>query len=123
MEKLLRDIPQISRIIENFKGKYPEELIKRAAREITELYRREILEGRRRSVDWIYRDVERRIEELLSSSLKRVINATGVVINTNLGRAPLGDEVAEFVENIAKGYSNLEYDLCTGRRGKQELPP
>ena len=119
MEKLLRNIPQVSRIIESFKGRYPEELVKRAAREITELYRDEILEGRRSSVEGIYRDVERRIKELLSPSLRRVVNATGVVINTNLGRAPLSDEVAEFVENIAKGYSNLEYDLCAGRRGSR----
>ncbi len=53
--------------------------------------------------------VRRNIEELRAPSLKRVINATGVVLHTNLGRAPGAD-----------GYSNLEYDLAQGRRGKRD---
>ena len=54
------------------------------------------------------------VESLLQPSLRRVINATGVVLHTNLGRAPLGNSPA------ATGYSNLEYDLETGRRGKRD---
>lgn len=59
--------------------------------------------------------VQRRILNLLSPSLRRVINATGVILHTNLGRAPLDDF------RPTTGYSNLEYDLCAGKRGKRDM--
>ena len=58
--------------------------------------------------------MESRLEALKTSSLRRVINATGIVLHTNLGRAPLPP-----IESI-EGYSNLEYDLASGRRGKRD---
>ena len=54
-------------------------------------------------------------------SLRPVINATGVVIHTNLGRAPIADAAIERVAAIAKGYSNLEYDLAEGERGSRTV--
>src|SRR5688572_2517698 len=54
-------------------------------------------------------------------SLRPVINATGVVIHTNLGRAPLAGAAIERVASIARGYSNLEYDLGTGTRGSRTV--
>ena len=54
-------------------------------------------------------------------SLRPVINATGVVIHTNLGRAPLADAAIERIAAIARGYSNLEYDLEHGRRGSRTV--
>ncbi len=119
MDRLLKEIPQISKIINTFRKKYPEEYIKRAGREITQRYRKEIREGKRTSVEGIYEDIERRIRELQGTNLKKVINATGIVINTNLGRAPLSKEVLEFIEKIAGGYSNLEFDLESGDRGSR----
>jgi L-seryl-tRNA(Ser) seleniumtransferase len=52
-------------------------------------------------------------------TLRRVINATGIPLHTNLGRAPLGASARQALEEIAAGYSNLEYDLATGRRGSR----
>jgi len=68
----------------------------------------------------VFEDVEKRIKELMGTNLRRVVNATGVVVNTNLGRAPLHPEVASFMEHIATGYSNLEYDLTEGERSRRE---
>src|ERR1700693_6026971 len=51
--------------------------------------------------------------------IQPVINATGVVVHTNLGRSPLGIRVAETLSTIACNYNNLEYDLATGERGRR----
>ena len=58
-------------------------------------------------------------EELARPGLGRVVNATGVVLHTNLGRAPLSRRAVEAVTDTAEGYSNLEYDLSTGKRGSR----
>ena len=58
-------------------------------------------------------------EELARPGLRRVVNATGVALHTNLGRAPLSRRAAEAVVQAAEGYSNLEYDLSAGRRGNR----
>jgi L-seryl-tRNA(Ser) seleniumtransferase len=63
----------------------------------------------------------RRLEAALRPSLVRVINATGVVIHTNLGRAPLAHAAVDRVAAVATGYSNLEYDLAAGRRGHRDI--
>ena len=52
-------------------------------------------------------------------SLRRAINATGIIIHTNLGRAPLATEAIEAMEAVARGYSNLEIDLGSGKRGSR----
>src|SRR5690606_27024839 len=66
---------------------------------------------------------ERRLEEAFlrarQNTLIPVINATGVILHTNLGRAPLSEEALEAVRRVSMGYSNLEYDLAQGRRGSR----
>lgn len=61
------------------------------------------------------------VERMLAHSLQPVINATGVILHTNLGRAPLHSGVAEEFRNTATRYSNLEYDLEAGARGKRDV--
>jgi len=58
-------------------------------------------------------------ERLADRSLRRVINATGVVLHTNLGRAPLAPAAIDALVDVARGYSNLEYDLAAGGRGSR----
>lgn len=62
----------------------------------------------------------RRVEDVVRAEPRRVINATGVVIHTNLGRAPLSRAAMVAVEEAALGYSNLEFDLESGRRGSRQ---
>ncbi len=57
-----------------------------------------------------------------ASSTRAVLNATGVVLHTNLGRAPLAPEAVARVAAVARGYSNLEYDLDEGERGSRYAP-
>ncbi|HLF78305.1 MAG TPA: L-seryl-tRNA(Sec) selenium transferase [Dehalococcoidia bacterium] len=63
--------------------------------------------------------VATRAYKSLRSGLKPVINATGVIIHTNLGRAPLSDEAIEAMAAVSRGYSNLEFDLAAGERGSR----
>lgn len=65
--------------------------------------------------------VERRLMESLSYSLRPVINATGVILHTNLGRAPLLDSAFAHIEEVSSGYSNLEFDLTSGERGRRDV--
>ncbi len=68
----------------------------------------------------IERDAAADLAAALKPSLRRVINATGVIVHTNLGRAPLGAQAAARVAALAAGYTNLEYDLASGRRGSRD---
>jgi L-seryl-tRNA(Ser) seleniumtransferase len=65
--------------------------------------------------------VERRVQQALSYSLRAVINATGVILHTNLGRAPLAASALEHIGETAGGYSNLEFDIEAGERGKRDV--
>jgi L-seryl-tRNA(Ser) seleniumtransferase len=66
-------------------------------------------------------ELERRLQQSLSCSLRPVINATGVILHTNLGRAPLSQDALRHVGEISQGYSNVEFDLSTGERGKRDV--
>jgi L-seryl-tRNA(Ser) seleniumtransferase len=61
------------------------------------------------------------VETMLAPSLRRVINATGVILHTNLGRAPLAAGAIEEIAETATRYSNLEYDIARGERGKRDV--
>src|SRR5438477_10897827 len=68
----------------------------------------------------IAEEVARRLHESLQPSLRRVINASGVVLHTNLGRAPLPEGAIDHLREVSVGYSNLEFDLDGGERGKRD---
>ncbi|MGH9812879.1 MAG: L-seryl-tRNA(Sec) selenium transferase [Candidatus Acidiferrales bacterium] len=97
-----------------------------AARQALDTLRREIRSGLSDAalaarLDHLDQEVEGEARELLSLSLRPVINAAGVVLHTNLGRAPLGAEAARRVFDVATQYSNLEFDLAAGARGRRDL--
>ena len=71
--------------------------------------------------DAIERATIQRLGQTAVGSLRRVINGTGVVIHTNLGRAPLSRAAAQRVANLASGYTNLDYDLGRGERGRRDV--
>ena len=73
------------------------------------------------SVGGLSAAVERELRQSLSYSLLPLINATGVILHTNLGRAPLAAAALERVQATAGAYSNLEFDLATGERGKRDV--
>src|SRR5271165_856726 len=65
--------------------------------------------------------IEARVQASQRYSLRPVINATGVILHTNLGRAPLGDAALQHVVEVSRNYSNLEFDLASGERGKRDV--
>ena len=71
------------------------------------------------SFEDVIADAQALLDEYQRSQLTPVINATGVLLHTNLGRAPLGRRQLDAVQRVASGYSNLEYDLTTGARGSR----
>ncbi len=125
---LLRAIPSVDRVLADrelapLRERYSEEIVKRAVRRALDLLREEILHDRAAECDCaigsVLGRVSRYLEEQLGSKLKTVINATGVVVHTNLGRSPLSDRAVQRIADIARTYSNLEYDLQEGRRGER----
>ncbi len=96
--------------------------LKKAVQDYLQELRSAILAGERTEVpalDQVEQEILRRLEETEPFHLKRVVNATGVVLHTNLGRAPLGAEAAARIAQIAQGYCNLEYDIEAGKRGSR----
>ncbi|MBN2654612.1 MAG: L-seryl-tRNA(Sec) selenium transferase [Nitrospirae bacterium] len=124
-KSILSSLPSVDEILKSVNGidwlkSFPRKKVIQAIREIIDETRQAIVDGIRDNVP-VHMDsqIEDRIKKLSDFSLKKVINATGVVIHTNLGRSVLSEEVLKRTAEIASGYSNLEYDLQTGRRGKR----
>jgi L-seryl-tRNA(Ser) seleniumtransferase len=126
-QRLLSEIPSVDEFLKSPYGEkwlksYPRKIVLRAIRKVLEIKRKEILNNGlsgELSIDTIPPDIEQAIKELATYKLKPLINATGVVIHTNLGRAILSDKAIENIRNVAGGYSNLEYELSQGKRGKR----
>ncbi len=101
--------------LSHLEGRFPRSLIVSEVRRVLQSMREEIRAGGRSNSTSVESQVEQNLARLETPSLRRVINATGVVLHTNLGRAPL----AKF--EPLPGYSNLEYDLAQGARGQRDV--
>jgi L-seryl-tRNA(Ser) seleniumtransferase len=128
---LLREIPKVDEVlkiksVEGLSAVYPRELVVEAVRETLEGIRREILGGGegpgKAGPGELPVLVTAALERMVRHNLRRVINATGVVLHTNLGRAVLCPSAIEAVQMAASGYSNLELNLESGKRGSRYAP-
>ncbi len=125
MQELLRAIPKVDDILKEagWKGLirvYPEPFMKDLLRAGLERLRAAIKEGRTTSLptmDALLEEVRNEVERLTAPRLRRVINGTGVIIHTNLGRSLLPEAAVEALVNTARHYTNLEYDVARGERG------
>jgi L-seryl-tRNA(Ser) seleniumtransferase len=110
----LRDLPSVDELART----HDDPLAVEAARAVIEEARAEIRAGEDPG------DLTQRLDAELAAArrphLRRVLNATGVIVHTNLGRAPLAEAALERVLDVSRGYSNLEYDLAAGRRGSRQ---
>jgi len=116
----LRSLPSVDRVLSSLEGLAPQVLTSHAARMAVDRARMDIKRGGDApSLDEVVARARELLDERSQKYLQPVINATGVLIHTNLGRVPLGQRQLDAISEIAGGYSNLEYDLTAGRRGSR----
>lgn len=121
----LRKLPSVDRLLHSpalvsLVANHGRELTLTAAREELEQMRLEIAQGAPTpSTGEMTGRIIQRVEVLLRPTLRSVINATGVIIHTNLGRAPLSEATRRAMQEAGQGYSNLEFDLENGKRGSR----
>jgi L-seryl-tRNA(Ser) seleniumtransferase len=135
MKELLRKLPAVDEILKEERARvwvdsFPRVLVLDAIRTALDRRRKAILDsGEKASTDAlreqaismpaILDEAEAVLKEISEPGLKPVINATGVVVHTNLGRSILSHQAIERIVEISRGYSNLEYDIRVGERGKR----
>jgi len=124
-QNLLSSLPSVDELLKAPEGnqwlsQYRRRIVVQSVRDVIALRRTEILEGLRTDpAGDLIKDIEKRLGELSAYSLSPVINATGIVVHTNLGRSILSDAVLDHVREVGSGYSTLEYDLKAGKRGQR----
>ena len=129
-KSLFAKIPSVDRLLitpalEEVLTVYPRPLVLKAINQILDGLRAKIKrgdvteEGSDLSLESVSNQVVTRLEQISRPSLKPLINATGVVVHTNLGRSILADRVLKKFKPVGGGYSNLEYDLGQGKRGSR----
>lgn len=125
-QTLLRNLPKVDKVIdllnekEFFKDK-PYKEVYDAVNEGINFFRKGILEEviTQYSIEDIENEITKSLTKNLEFNFKRVINGTGTILHTNLGRALFSKELIEHLQNSLCGYSNLEFDLKTGERGSR----
>ncbi len=126
MNTEFRRLPSVDRLladerVRDLESSYPRALVVEAVRQVLEDSRQSISGGEPApSTDSLADAVSGRVRTLVQPSLAPVINATGVIIHTNLGRAPLSQETVAAMGEASRGYSNLEMDLAAGGRGHRD---
>jgi L-seryl-tRNA(Ser) seleniumtransferase len=127
IETNLRCLPSVDKIISDerikgVQGTFPHDLIVDLTRERLEKERLAVSNGKECSkTDDIVEDILIALNSLSNISLRPVINASGVILHTNLGRAPLSGEAIEAMSLVSQGYCNLEFDLESGVRGSRQF--
>jgi L-seryl-tRNA(Ser) seleniumtransferase len=116
-----RDLPSVDQLRADARIRsLPTELATAAAREALSAARERIGGGGKApAFDALLQDITERVALELRPPLRPLINATGVIIHTNLGRAPLAREAIDAMAAVSAGYSNLEYDIASGTRGSR----
>jgi len=124
--QLLRTLPKIDELlkeemISNFLYSENRTIVVEALRETIDCYRIKILEEsiENFSKEDILKSFKEKLEEMKAPKLRKVINTTGVIIHTNLGRSILSKEAVQRVVDVAESYNNLEYDIAKGTRGSR----
>ncbi len=122
----LRQIPSVDRLLEHpdidgLIATYGRKWVTQAIREVLAELRESLQEGHALPTETeLLEQVFAKLQAQAQPTLQPVINATGVLIHTNLGRAPLSQAAIEAMEAVARSYSNLEYDLAAGKRSKRD---
>ena len=126
-QEVLRSLPAIDKLladksIENYFDVFDREIVSYICRKVVEDFRQDILIGKLRHItpSKVFSRIIDRLEQERLCNFSHVINATGVVLHTNLGRAPLSQKAKESVIASAFDYSNLEYRLNEGARGTRQ---
>jgi L-seryl-tRNA(Ser) seleniumtransferase len=129
-DDLRRQVPAVERVlqrpaVQELAGRHGRGALLRCVRALVEELRERAAAGDeaglRAALERLDDELGGRLARAARPSLRPVINATGVVVHTNLGRAPLSQAAAARVARIAASYSNLEFDLETGQRGDREV--
>jgi len=130
-KEMLKKLPKIDEVIlflekQDIYALAPRNIVKETCRMVVQNLRDKIVEAGKKGLVKVSYDaaivageVERLIRGLHRYNLRRLVNATGVVLHTNLGRAPLCPEALQRILEVGKGYSNLEFDLIKGERGQR----
>ncbi|HEX5234729.1 MAG TPA: L-seryl-tRNA(Sec) selenium transferase [Silvibacterium sp.] len=131
IEELCRQLPQMGHFLESASGcellrEWDKDLVTHAARTVLTRIRRQLITGVQgqdqlsAALELLPDAVVLELRAMTRPSLRRVINATGVILQTNIGRAPLSEAAIRAIEDVARGYCNLEFDLQTGERGRRD---
>lgn len=119
---LLKSIPKVDKFVSNdgFKG-LSKSLISTISKKVLQNLRESILNNEIENIDNndLINKVIKEYEDITKPSLQKVINATGVIVHTNLGRSLINEEAFNKAKDVATSYNNLEYDLQKGKRGER----
>jgi L-seryl-tRNA(Ser) seleniumtransferase len=114
LNQQMRELPSVEEVLQRLDARCPRELLANETRRAIDQARQRVRRGEAADVSKIPEQVLQSLADLAETSLRRVINATGVVLHTNLGRAPLP------APPVIEGYCNLEYNIASGKRGRRD---